>query len=448
MDRPLDHPANRRWALGFEVVNACSWTAIIGAPLMIFLKGQGASATVLGAALAMLPLTQALQIVGTRMLPRFGYRGLMVRGWTLRTVLVGMIAVLALAAPWLGPTLTIWSTLAMLAGFTVLRGVTSCAWMPWISQLVPEDIRGRYLAWASALIQATLVACTFGYAAVLAALPGASGSAVIFTWSCIMGFVAAFTMSRIPDAPVAAEGGVGPVPWRTMLRHPPFARLLQFNMLVFIALAALGVLWVPVMRDLHHQDDAMLALLPVWAAVAQLVALPVLGLIVDRTGSRPMLAMAVAVWAVHAVLWAALATGHLPLTWWALAAIQATAGIGGAAFSIANQRLLMAVVPGQGRSHFFALHSVAFGLGQGIAPVLWGAGLDHTAGWQTSIGGWSVNAHAALYLCAATLLFAALVLTGRLQEPRALTNAEFLRELLVRTPGRALSRLAALIENR
>jgi hypothetical protein len=441
---PVDHPANRRWALTFEVVNACSWSAVIGAPLILFLKGLGASATVLGVALAMLPLTQALQILGARLLPRFGYRGLMVRGWTMRTVLVGLIAVVAFCVPWLGAPLAIWITLLLLTGFTILRGVTSCAWMPWVSQLVPETIRGRYLAWASALIQVTLIGCNLAYAAWLGAVPGAAGSIAIFAWACGMGFVAAWTMSRIPDAPVAAEGGAGPVPWRDMLRHPPFAGLLRFNILVFVGLAALGVLWVPVLRDLHHQPDGMIAMLPVWASLAQLAALPVLGMLVDRTGSRPMLATALAVWVLHALLWAGLASGHLPLSWWTLAAIQVTAGFGGAAFTLANQRLLMAVVPGQGRSHFFALHSVAFAMGQGIAPVLWGAALDLTSGWS----GFGLNAHAALYVLAALILLIGVVWSRRLQEPRALRTREFLRELLVRTPGRALARLAALVEGR
>ncbi len=40
-------PASLRWALTFEVVNACSWSAVLGAPLILLLKSQGASATVL-----------------------------------------------------------------------------------------------------------------------------------------------------------------------------------------------------------------------------------------------------------------------------------------------------------------------------------------------------------------------------------------------------------------
>lgn len=435
-------PSSLRWALAFEVVNACSWSAVLGAPLILLLKSQGASATVLGAALALLPLTQALQLLGARWLPRYGYRGLMVRGWTARTVMVGMIALVALAMPWLAPAMVIWSVIALLAVFNVLRGLTSCAWLPWISQLVPEDGRGRYLAWAAGLIQATLIACSLGYAAVFEALPGGNGFAVIYAWACLTGFAAAWTMSRIPDVPVEAEGGVGPVPWRIMLGHKPFARFLGFTVLVFVALAALGVLWVPVMRDLHGQSDSVIATLPVWASVAQLCLLPLLGSLVDRTGSRPMIGMALGIFAVHAVLWAGLAAGVLPLAWWVLALIQGTAGAGGAALVLASQRLLMGTVPGQGRSHFFAMYSVAVALGQGLAPVFWGLALDYTVGWT----GWGLNAHAALYLCSTVLVVLAIAASLQLSEPRALSAVELLADLLVHTPRRALAQLAAWVE--
>jgi MFS family permease len=437
-------PASLRWALTFEVVNACSWSAVIGAPLILLLKSQGASATVLGTALALMPLTQALQLVGARWLPRFGYRGLMVRGWTARTAMVGLMAVVALAMPLLAPQTVIWLILGLLAGFTILRGLTSCSWMPWITSLVPEDGRGRYLSWAAILIHATTIVCNLGYALIFDLLPGPTGFALIYAWACLTGLAAAWTMNRIPDVPVAHEGGIGDVPWRAMLGHAPFTRLLGFTILVYVALAALGVLWVPVLRDLHGQSDGFITLLPMWGSVAQLCLLPLLGLLVERSGSRPMIAVSLATWVVHAALWAGLAGGQLPLTWWSLVLIQGTAGAGWAAFQLASQRLLMGTVPGQGRSHFFALHSGALALGQGVAPVLWGLALDRTAGWH----GWGLNAHAALYLVSALLLACSILLSLRLSEPRAMPTGEFLTELLVRSPRRALARLAALVEGR
>ena len=51
----------------------------------------------------------------------------------------------------------------------------------------------------------------------------------------------------------------------------------------------------------------------------------------DRPATLSLLAMGVAVLVAHALLWAGLASGHLPLAGWSLALIQATAGVGVAA---------------------------------------------------------------------------------------------------------------------
>lgn len=431
-------PAALRQALLFEAVNAASWTAVLGAPLILLLKAHGASATLIGVAVALMPLTQALQLAGARLLPRWGYRRTMAAGWRARTYAVAIIALAAAFAPRLGEAAVVALALLALAVFTIIRGITSCAWLPWITALVPEAQRGRYLAWATLIVQAVSVACGLGYAAVFAALPGHLGFAVVFAWATGMGFAAAHALERIPDAPAEAEPAGGRVPWSALLAHRPFARVLAFAFTAHVALAALGVLWVPTLRDIHGQRDEAIAVIPVWAALAQIAVLPAIGPLVDRAGSRPVLALAMAVWTTHAALWAALAAGWLPLAWWTLALIQGTAGFAAAALGVASQSLLMASVPPQGRSHCFALHSLTLALGAGAAPVLWGAALDLTHGWRGPRG---LNAHAGWYLASALLAVAALALTRMLIEPRAASARAALRDLLA-APRRALARLS------
>ena len=46
----------------FQIFNSSSWSFILGTPMLLFLKGLGAPASVLGATLAMIPLFAALQI--------------------------------------------------------------------------------------------------------------------------------------------------------------------------------------------------------------------------------------------------------------------------------------------------------------------------------------------------------------------------------------------------
>jgi MFS family permease len=163
--------------------------------------------------------------------------------------------------------------------------------------------------------------------------------------------------------------------------------------------------------------------------------------VVDRVGSRPVLALANVTFAIHLLLWGSLSSRFMPLAWWSLLLIQFTAGIAIAALNLGNQRLAMGIVPVMGRSHFLALFSVVNGLTLGVLPILWGIALDALAGWRHDWNRWEWNHFSLLYIALVLIALAAQVWHARLTEPRAMTTEEFFRELFVKTPARAITRL-------
>jgi len=125
----------------------------------------------------------------------------------------------------------------------------------------------------------------------------------------------------------------------------------------------------------------------------------------------------------------------------AIVLIQSTSAVGTSLFNLANTRLVMAAVPSMGRSHFFALFTVVTSLVSGIFPIFWGIMLDALGGWSASWSRWEWNQYSVLYAALVVIMLVALVLRNRLSESRAMTTDAFLRELLVKTPSRAISRL-------
>jgi MFS-type transporter involved in bile tolerance (Atg22 family) len=212
---------------------------------------------------------------------------------------------------------------------------------------------------------------------------------------------------------------------------------------LFSALAGGGVFWVPCLRDQFHLSNAQILVYGSITPMVVAMCLWWLGRLVDRTGSRPVLALADAAFALHFCSWAALSAGVLPLAVWSLLLIQVLSGLAWASFNLANARLAMSIVPAMGRSHFFALFSVAGGLVLGVLPVFWGIGLDALAGWKATTGSWEWNQFSVLYLALAGVVLAAQVCHARLTEPRAMKTEEFLRELFVDSPARAITRLIA-----
>ena len=81
----------------FQVFNTISFSIVLGTPMILWFKALGASATVLGIVASLPPLLTVLQIPAAQFVEQVGYRAFVVRGWTIRSVFIlGMAVVAAL----------------------------------------------------------------------------------------------------------------------------------------------------------------------------------------------------------------------------------------------------------------------------------------------------------------------------------------------------------------
>ena len=103
--------------------------------------------------------------------------------------------------------------------------------------------------------------------------------------------------------------------------------------------------------------------------------------------------------------------------------------------------MVMGIVPQMGRPHFLALYSVAANLSVGLVPLFWGWGLDHMGTWHVAWGWWQWNSFSLFYVTLAGTIAVGLVALRDVVEPATMTWDVFMTELLVKTPGRAMSRL-------
>lgn len=421
----------------FHVFNTLSWSIVQGFPLLLFLKFLDAPATVLGLMLGMTPFFQLLQVPGARWVERVGYRRAAVQGWTGRNlVLLGLVAV-AVGALWLPPVWAIVLTGLVMLLYNLLRGMSGAAFMPWLSQLTPPEVRGAYLAREKVAIQCALLVNFVLIATFLGQqVSSALTFAMIFGYAWVMGATAVLCLRRIPDVPVQpSPNSTTAVPWKILWSHQPFRRQVIAMATMHLAQAGAGVLWIPVLRDRYGLPDAAIATLPILSAGTNALCMMTLGRVLDGAGSRPVLAVGSAMSVLHLLLWAALAGNLVPYGLTILLAIQLTAGAGFACIMVAAERLILSNVPGQGRSHFFALASLVYGLVLGISPMLWGAVVDLLGSWT-----WGpLNNHSLPYVAAAVVALIAGLLLRRIPEERHLTTTAFLADL-VRMPARTLAR--------
>jgi MFS family permease len=435
-------PAGVGNAYWFQVFNTVSFTIVLSTPMILYFKRLGASATVLGIVLALPALMNILQIPAAQFVEKMGYRAFVLRGWTVRSAFILGIAGVAMLPEKIDPPTRMALLLFLLFAFNASRGISLCGYLPWMTQWIPEEVRGRYVS----RDQTSAALATLG-TVIVATIYLKPPEAKLAYGLLFLGSFAAIVLSlwflrRIPDVPVPPSAtSSGKVPYIEMLFHPPFFKLMVYNATLLLSLAGAGVIWIPLLRDSFAATDSLiLGMMALWSFVCA-VCLWGFGHLVDRVGSRPLLGLATLILVAHLSLWCSVAARVLPFNLLAIVLIQSTSAIGVSLFNLANTRLVMASVPAMGRSHFFALYTVITSLVSGIFPIVWGILLDALAGWGTTWSRWQWNPYSVLYAAMVVIMIVAVVLRTRLSEARAMTTDAFLRELLVKTPSRAISRL-------
>ena len=423
----------------FQVFNTSSFYLVMGLPMMLYFKKLGASATVLGVLACLAALLNIFQIPAARFVEKVGYRNFVLRGFTTRSVLIAGVALVAVLPAWIDDFSRQALMLLLLFLFNLIRGISLSGYLPWISAIVPEPVRGRFLALDQAASQAALLLTVALTAWYLSFADQPSSFGLLFGASLVLGVASLFYLRKMPDAPTQGSANAGEVPWKAMLGHPPFRQLLGFHAVMMLAMSGGGLFFVPFARDQFHCSDSLFMVLHLmWGTVFVLTSLRA-GRWLDRMGSRPVLGLCVVVMGIHWLGWGAVAAHLLPFTWGTFVLQQATAGIGLALYSSAHLRLLMGTVPAMGRSHFFALFSVAGSLTAGLSPLGWGLLTDALAKFRigTEV---QLNGFVILYVVIALIMVPALFLLAQVHEERAASTEELIRELVRETPWRSITR--------
>ena len=382
----------------FSFFNAVSFQIVLGAPVILFAKSLGASSLVLGTIAALTPLLNILQLVAARFLHRTGYKRFVLAGWGARTFFTLGIAVLPLW-PGLAPETRLLLLLVSLFCFNLLRGFTAGAWLPWLTALVPEPARGRFLARDQAFMHVGCLVAMMVCAQVMGGKAAAGQYAAVFTVGLLSALASLWFIRRIPEAhsPEELKRSGAAVPWGAILRHPPFARLLWFNTVFAAVIGSLGVFSVEFLVVREKFGDGTILLLGGLSFVGALAGLLWTGPRLDATGSKPWLRAALALLAAVVAGWLMLAVTLVPAWPWWVGMLNFLGGLGGAVFGVANTRIVMGSVPEMGRNHFFALFTVITSLGLGGAPILWGVFLDALGALDATAFGLSVNRYSVYF---------------------------------------------------
>ncbi|MCU0772481.1 MAG: MFS transporter [Verrucomicrobia bacterium] len=441
--RPIDgvepgFPPGLPNAFRFAAFNALSFQMVLGSPMILYAKSLGASATVIGLVAGMMPLLVIFQIPAASHIGRIGYRRFVVAGWSTRVGFIFGMALLPWTEAFLDAQTRLALLLALLFCFNLSRGISSSAWLPWITSLVPPAIRGRYLARDAGVANLASFAAFVMAGGALAGETRPWQFSLIFAFSALTGAVSLTFLNRIPDMPAPDEPRRSTlnVPWLEMARYAPFRKLLRAVVAFSIAYGGLTAFSVSFLKVSIGMNEGTILFVTSVAFLGGVASLWFLGPRLDQMGSRPVLGLVCALWGVVLTGWMAIAGRLVPPHLTLLLALQFLMGLLAALTNMANNRHAMAVIPTMGRNHFFAIYSVVSNVTLGLAPIGWGLLMDVFGARAPLWLGLEWNPYT-LFFAASLIAFAATgILVRRLDEPGAVGMDQLLRDVLIESPQR------------
>lgn len=433
--------ANAYW---FQAFNAVSWQICNGSPLILFARELGASATALGMLAGLPPILTIMQIPASRYAADYGYKRLMLTGWSARVCVLVLLSLLPLAVGLLPRDSVVTLLLGIMFFFNLLRGLATCAWMPWITAIVPQSVRGLYLSRDRAFINLASVVTLLVSGAAMSGHATMPGFALVFFLSFAGGAASLTFLKRIPEpAPADPHGPVAEnVNWRHVLRNGPFLRLLAFGAMVQLALSAHGTFVLVFLREEIAFGDGTILWIGAASNLLGMLALRMLGRHADRLGSRPYLGLVLAWWMVAIPTWFLIAAGAFASPARVAIGLMVAGGYMGACFDLALTRLLMNTVAGRaGQARYFALYAVVVSTIIGLLPVCWGIGLDALRNLHALFAGLEWNRYMVFFAAETFSLLGILAILLRVREPHGKSPAYMVQQIFVGMPSRGIAQL-------
>ncbi|MFM7749754.1 MAG: hypothetical protein ACKPB0_04990 [Opitutaceae bacterium] len=427
----------------FAFFNALSWQIGIGTPMVLFAEQLGAGPFEVGLAYSFVFVLTPVQILSTALLPRYGYKAVMLGGWGTRSVFLGVPALLALLAlggerPWMVHAL-VWSVFF----FCLCRSIGAASGISWFYAILPASIRGRYFAsdqFAAAVASiGTLLVC----AGLFALLPVYWALLAQYLIALAGSTVSYFSLKRMPDAERPTS-----ISLRTVLRDTPRHLLRPSNFRSYAWLAvACAVFATPIppfaayfLKVGAGMSTAQIMIFEVARYSGVMVAAWLVRRRIDETGAKPFFLLALGIYAAVSVYWWFFlrdGLGGAPGVWISYFFI----GLGTATWAMANLSYLPKTISAEDRTLAVAIHGAVTALIGGMSPVVWGLLLKGGEGRGVDAG--------MFQWFFVSVLGGAVVLSSliaRLPEDKAHPVEPIVIGNAILRPFRAMTYLASLVE--
>ncbi len=363
-----------RMGFAFGFFNAMTWQVALGTPLVLLAETLGATAFQVGLMYSFLFLMTPVQVLSTALLPRFGYRRLMLFGWGTRAVCLLVPIYLAWISPPEPQTWHIHALIGSIFFFALLRAIGNCAFIPWMYSIIPERARGRYFAneqiFSGTAGVGTLLFCSLTFWK-LDLFPA-------FFWQYLVALSGAllswYALSKLQDGPKP-----DPIDLRMVLRESPrlcarpghYRRFLTMSVAYAAASAPVAAFCAYYLRVEAGLGAALIIVFTMMQYLGAIGGSFVIRGLIDRTGPRRFFTAALLLHAaVGLAWWGILHTGATGTA--LLLTVYLLLGTAASTWMAANLNYLPRLCSGSDRPLRVSVHGAVTAFMGGVSPIVWG----------------------------------------------------------------------------
>lgn len=409
---------SRRW-LRYIAIEGAAATVFVTLTGGAFLTGMalmlGANDFQIGLLVALPFLMQTAQLASPFLVEKLGGRKRLVVQSALmaRQIWWLSIPILLLTGGWRLDALLV---IVIISGIMIMPAAP--AWLAWMSDLVPERIRGRFFGVRNSGVALATVGASILGGLIIDMYKSRDleyvGFAVIMGLGCILALVAFLYTKKLPSSP--SEWDRQKFYLRQLaspLRDKRYRNLLKTFFIWNFAVGISAAFFAP---HMINNLEMSFTLISIYSSIAALVAIALnkpWGVLIDRFGCRPV------------VIICSFAISFVPLIWllpgkntiWILFPEVIFSGAFWSGFNLAAFNMPIAYSPREDRIIYLGVFSVLTGLGFFIASILGGL-LAHTwVNFKFHIGSQAIINYHLLFVLSGVLRLLAAAWISSLKEP-------------------------------
>ena len=322
--------------------------------------------------------------------------------------------------PFLGFIYGGWKVAALITfvGFAAALATAGVnAWTSWMSDLIPERIRGRYFANRSLALSLVTIATSLGGGRLLDWFRANGMEVQGFTWifggAVVLGLVSVVLL-LFQSAPrmKLVRGKRFFKRITEPIRDRNYRRVLGFFILFYVGIGFSMGFFAPHMIKNLEMSYLQISLFSGIVSLTAMGAYRIWGRIIDRAGNRSVLIASVLMIFMLPIFWL-IPSKELMWPIWPLAVL---AGISWSGFNLSAFNLPMATSPRENRSYYLAMHGIVTGLAIFAASTTAGAIAQAIRGFEFSVGPVHLVNYHVLFFASGLIRLSSLLFARRIEE--------------------------------